>query len=227
MTPPSHKLSPSDFAFLWQECKRCFYLKVVRNFGRPRSGMPGIFSVIDSRMKDCFQGERTERIVEGLPPGTVAFGEKWVQSAPIEIPGRDSTIYIKGKFDTIIRFDDDTYGVVDFKTSAPKKTSIFMYARQLHAYAYALENAAPGKFALSPVTKLGLLVYQPDEFANLGGGSASLKGALTWWEIKRDDAAFMKFLGDIHKVLELEEPPEPNENCLFCQYRDASRQNGL
>ncbi len=227
MTAPTHKLSPSDFAFLWQECKRCFYLKVVRGFGRPRSGMPGIFSVIDSRMKDCFQGERTENIVEGLPPGQVAFGEKWVQSVPIETPGFGSTIYIRGKFDTIIRFDDDTYAVVDFKTTAPKKTSIFMYARQLHAYAYALENPAPDKFALGPVTKLGLLCYQPNEFANLGGGSASLKGSLTWWEIKRDDAAFMKFLNDIHKVLDLPEPPAPSEKCLYCKYRDDSRSNGL
>jgi hypothetical protein len=224
---PTHKLSPSDFAFLWLECKRCFYLKVVRGFGRPRTGFPGIFSVIDSRMKDCFEGERTENMVADLPPGAVAFGEKWVQSAPIEFPGRESSCYIRGKFDTIIRFDDDTYGVVDFKTSAPKKTTTFIYSRQLHAYAYALENAAPDKFALSPVSKLGLLVYQPDEFANHGAGRASLKGSLTWWEIERDDAAFMKFLSDVHRVLELPEPPEPSEKCTFCQYRDASRENGL
>ena len=27
--------APSDFAFLWDECPRCFYLKVVCKQGRP------------------------------------------------------------------------------------------------------------------------------------------------------------------------------------------------
>ena len=27
-----YKLSPSDLTFLWDECQRCFYLKVVRKF---------------------------------------------------------------------------------------------------------------------------------------------------------------------------------------------------
>jgi len=29
------KLSPSDFAFLWEQCKRCFYLKVVHGIRQP------------------------------------------------------------------------------------------------------------------------------------------------------------------------------------------------
>ena len=62
------RLSPSDFAFLWQECKRCFYLKNVVGFQRPRSIMPRIFNVIDAQMKDCFMKMRTEKIAPGMPP---------------------------------------------------------------------------------------------------------------------------------------------------------------
>jgi hypothetical protein len=29
-------LAPSDFAFLWDECPRCFYLKVIRRLDRGR-----------------------------------------------------------------------------------------------------------------------------------------------------------------------------------------------
>jgi hypothetical protein len=221
------KLSPSDFAFLYQECKRCFYLKVVRKFNRPRSAMPGIFSVIDSRMKECFHAERTENIVGDLPPGQVAMGGKWVQSKPIEFPGSDTTIYIRGSFDTVLRFDDDTYAVIDFKTSRVKSSHVFTYSRQLHAYAYALENPAPGKLHLSPVTKLGLLVYEPQDFANLGSGNANLSGALSWMEINRDDTAFLKFLDKVRQILELPEPPPPSEKCLWCKYRDDSRELGL
>lgn len=61
------KLSPSGFAFLWQECKRCFYLKVARNFYRPRTVMPKVFTIIDAEMKKCFSGRRTETIAADMP----------------------------------------------------------------------------------------------------------------------------------------------------------------
>ncbi len=217
------KLSPSDFAFLYQECKRCFYLKVRHQFPRPRTGMPGIFSVIDSKMKDRFMNSRTETATTELPPGKFALSGKWVQSVPIAFEGIEDTCYIRGAFDTVIQFDDGSYGVIDFKTSAVKPSSKFIYARQLHAYAYSLEHAAPGKLELAPVSKLGLLVYEPTGFDHDGDGAATLGGTITWVEIKRDDIAFLKFLREVMTVLTLPDPPPPSEKCLFCQYREATR----
>lgn len=218
------KLSPSDFAFLYQECKRCFYLKVVHGFARPRTTMPGIFSVIDSKMKDRFMNARTETVTVDLPPGEFALSGKRVQSAPIEFEGIEQTCYLRGLFDTVIKFDDGSYGVIDFKTSSVKPTSKFIYARQLHSYAYCLEHAAEGKLALGPISKLGLLVYEPQSFSDDGAGAATLDGSITWLEIKRDDAAFLKFLRELMTVLSLPEPPPPSEKCSFCQYRAATRE---
>ena len=48
------KLSPSDFAFVWRECKRCFYLRVAKGFQRPRPIMPKIFTLIDAKMKTYY-----------------------------------------------------------------------------------------------------------------------------------------------------------------------------
>ena len=79
----SWKLSPSDFAFLWEECKRCFYLKVARGFYRPRTPFPGIFSVIDRLMNEYFNGRPNAEISDTLPPGVVKYGESWVESRPI------------------------------------------------------------------------------------------------------------------------------------------------
>ncbi len=42
------KLSPSDLTFLWDECPRCFYLKVTGRLSRPSTAFPSIFSSIDS-----------------------------------------------------------------------------------------------------------------------------------------------------------------------------------
>lgn len=227
MTRRNWKLSPSDFAFLWEECTRCFYLKVVTDFRRPRPAMPKIFMVIDSEIKTCFAGKRTENVAPGMPKGLVEYGEKWVESKPISIPDRSSTCFIRGRFDTVVKFDDGTFGVVDFKTSERKDEHLPLYSRQLHAYAYALENPAPHQFSLRPITKLGLLVYEPATFSNQVSSNLALAGTLNWIEFPREDDRFLEFLSEVLSVLEQPSPPGGAPSCEFCQYRDTSRRTGL
>ena len=193
----------------------------------PPPAMPKIFSVIDSKMNQCFRGARIESVVPELPGGVVEYGEKWVRSKPIAIPNRSSTCFISGKFDTVIKFDDGTYGVVDFKTSERREEHIPLYSRQLHAYAYALENPAPGELSLNPVSKLGLLVFEPDTFTHASAGNASLVGGLSWIEFPRDDGTFLKFLGRVVSVLDQPAPPGGTPSCPWCQYRDTARRTGL
>ena len=219
------KLSPSDFAFLWQECRRCYYLKVVLGFNRPRSSLPAIFIKIDSIMKRYFAERTTADITPDLPPGKVAFGEKWVQSSPIAVAGHASTCFIRGKFDTVVRFDDGSYGVIDFKTSVTKGHQVNVYSRQLHAYAYALENPAPGKLNLAPVTKLGLLCVEPVDMLSIGEDTYAYKSQPTWIDCPRNDGAFLAFLGEVLDVLDRPDPPEGNPRCGWCLYRHQARRD--
>ena len=227
MTSKNYKLSPSDFAFLWEDCKRCFYLKVAKNFPPPRSIMAKIFTIIDGEMRAYFNGKRLEKIIPGFKPGIVEHGEKWVQSKPISIPNQESTCYVKGKLDTVVKFDDGTYGVIDFKTSQRKSEHIPLYARQLHAYAHALENPAPGQFSAGPISKIGLLVYEPSKFSVDKVDSANLAGGLTWIEIPRNDKKFFDFLKDVMSVIDSPNAPGGTPSCKLCQYRDTSRRTGL
>jgi len=220
------KLSPADFAFLWDECKRCFYLKAARGFPPPSQPFPRIFGIIDEAMKECFEGKRSEAMADGVPAGTVEFGDEWVQSKPFKAKGRSSSCYIRGKFDSVIKLDDGGYAVIDFKTTEVNRAKLAKYSRQLHAYAHALENAAEGALALSPVTSLGLLVYEPGSFVQDGAAKASLKGKLVWHGIERDEKWFQGFLGEILDVLEAAEPPPPSPGCSMCKYREASRKTG-
>jgi len=217
------KLSPSDFAFLWEECKRCFYLKVARDFGRPRSIMPKVFTIIDSQMKEFYEGMRTEEIAEGVPPGVVMCGEKWVESIPIQFDGRTSTCFVRGKFDTIVQFDDGSYGVIDFKTTQAKSEHIPLYARQPHAYAHALENPKIGNFSVSPVSRLGLLVFEPKKYTQGKTGLVGFAGKVSWIEFERDAKSFKKFLEDVLDILELPEPPPHSSVCDWCKYRKETR----
>jgi hypothetical protein len=221
------KLSPSDFAFLWEDCRRCFYLKVVHDIRQPRSPMAKIFIIIDSKMKQYYSDKRTETIADGIPPGRIEYSEKWVESTPLSVPGHESKFFIRGKFDTALHFDDSTYGVVDFKTSERNAEHIPLYSRQLHAYALALENAAPGQLTLKPISRLGLLVFAPKIYTQGKSGMVGLAGKANWIEITRHDDQFMSFISDVLTILEPESPPEPTRDCPWCSYREMSRIKGL
>ena len=212
------KLSPSNFAFLWEECRRCFYLKVARGFLRPRLIMPKIFIVIDSRMNRCFDGARAQEIATGMPSGIVEYGQKWVQSEPIAVPGSSSTCFIRGRFDTVVKFDDGTYGVIDLKTSETKSAHIPLYGRQLHAYAYALEHPASGKLTLFPVTKLGLLYFYPDNINQQSIDRLNYGAEIVWIEVEKNEEDFLRFIDEVLDVLELPKAPKHSLNCQWCSY---------
>jgi hypothetical protein len=180
--------------------------------------MPKIFTVIDSKMKDCLINERTERISSKLAGGVVKFGEKWVESRPISFKNHSTSCFIRGKLDAVVAFDDGTYGVIDFKTSRPSAAHADIYFKQLNAYAYSLQNAALGKLSLSPVSRLGLLVFEPELFLHNGGGSATMAGSLSWIEVRQDSQAFLGLLDGVLNVLERVEAPEPNPECGWCNY---------
>lgn len=216
-------ISPSDLTFLWEECPRCFYLKVMRKFSRPSMPFPKIFTRIDGLMKTYFQERSTHEFSQDLPAGSIRFKDQWVVSRPITMGGQTTTLTIRGKFDCVVNFEDGTYGVVDFKTSEARPEHIPFYSRQLHAYTHALEYPAPMKLGLSPVTRMGLFVVEPTDMIRLPDGRIAYIGNVTWQECPRDDRWFYEFLGDILNVLEQPEPPLSGEACTFCKYREASR----
>ena len=221
------KLSPSDLTFLWDECPRCFYLKVARGFNRPFPPMPKIFNRIDKLMKAFFEGKSTLEISPALPNGVVTMGEQWVTSRPIMLPSHATGCYIKGKFDTLVRFSDSSYGVVDFKTSEAKPEHVAFYSRQLHAYSYALEHAAAGSLSLSPVSRLGLLCVEPVDMDKTSRGQIAYLGDVTWLECPKDYGQFLGFIDAVLGVLEQPSPPACSPDCLWCQYRDAARSTGF
>ncbi|MFN2243826.1 MAG: FAD-dependent oxidoreductase, partial [Anaerolineae bacterium] len=87
--PQTWKLSPSDLTFLWDECPRCFYLKVVHGFPRPRMPLPRIFLQIDALLTAYCQDKPTAHLVPDLPAGVVRHAQRWVTSQPIALPGSE------------------------------------------------------------------------------------------------------------------------------------------
>jgi len=223
----NYQLSPSDLTFLWNECKCCFYLKVRENFRRPSAPFPRIFGLIDRLMKNIYLGNSTKKMTHELPEGKAIMSGRWVNSSPIHLPNHDITCTIRGLFDTVVRFDDGTYGIIDFKTTTPNPEHVDFYSRQLRAYAYALEHAMPGKLHAAPITRLGLLCFDPQRMLEHDEFSLELAGPATWLECPVDEAEFLGFIDEVMTILESPNAPTPDPKCTYCAYRDASRVTGF
>jgi hypothetical protein len=215
----NYKLSPSDLTFLYDGCKHCFVLKVKYGIQQPSIPLPSIFSIIASLQKTCYSGKRTEEFCSSLPPGEVVLGEKWVRSKTIQLSGCKSTCYLSGRFDIVSALDNGAYAILDFKTGNPSEEKSAMYARQLQAYAYSLENPEPGSLELKPITHLGLLYFIPDNCEQIQGEMQNLKGPIKWIPIERDETQFIGFLGEVIKILDGPIPQMDPDNCDWCKYR--------
>tara|TARA_B100000886_G_C20340228_1_gene456320 strand:+ start:225 stop:812 length:588 start_codon:yes stop_codon:yes gene_type:complete len=184
--------------------------------------MPTIFIKIDGIMKDHFEGKSPRDIDPSLPAGKVIFGDRWLQSKTFKDRRTGNSIYLKGKSDTVLGFDDKSFGVVDFKTSSVKDSNVERYSRQLHSYALCLENAAEGKPALAPVSRLGLFVVEPTKLLK-ENKDYYFKNSVSWQEIPRNDEAFFEFLREVTALLSQDKIPAAGNSCSHCNYlREAS-----
>lgn len=206
-----YKLSPSDFAYLYEECKLCYCLKVKHGIYQPSMPMPGVFSAINTRLQGNLIGKNLKTLSKDLPDGEVIIQEGWVES--IVIP--DTAVYIKGKYDLLVKNDDGTHTLVDLKISQPQEDKIEKYKTQLTAYKFALENPKIGR----PVktTKLGLLIFYPDA-VSFEKGTARLDFPPKWLEVPIDEEGFLTFIKSIDKLLS-GPMPEEGKSCKWCQYR--------
>jgi hypothetical protein len=221
-----YNLSPSDLTFLWDDCKRCFYLKVKHNIGY-RGPFPGMFGKMGDLTSNYYLGKPAWEISPDLPAGLVKFREKWVKSAPISFPDTSTQCVIKGRFDAIMAFEDGSYGIIDYKTSDASEEKAAFYSRQLSAYAYALENPAPGALSISPITRLGLFIITPDRFERLPNGELAFVTRTTWMEVPRDDATFLTLLGEVITLLDMPIPPAASDDCGLCNYRRDYNEAGI
>jgi hypothetical protein len=221
-----YNLSPSDLTFLWDGCKRCFYLKAKHNLVY-RGPFPGMFGKMGDLTSNYYLGKPLSEISPELPAGFVKVREKWVKPTPISFPDTSTQCVIKGRFDAIVAFEDGSYGIIDYKTSDASEEKAAFYSRQLSAYAYALENPAPGALSISPITRLGLFIITPHRFERLPNGEIAFITKTTWMDVPRDDVTFLALLREIITLLDKSTPPDPAEDCGLCNYRKDYNEAGI
>src|SRR3990167_9341048 len=181
-----YKLSPSEFAYLYEECKLCYFLKIKQGIERPKSPFPGVFSALNTRLQGALIGNDLRKLSSVLPEGTVESQEGFIESQQVT----NTNVYIKGKYDLLVRQPDNSYLIVDFKISQPSEEKIAKYQTQLQAYHYAFENPSYG--ASKQISKMGLIVMYPDR-AKFENGRAVLDFPPKWLEIDIKKDSFLEF----------------------------------
>ncbi len=178
---------------------------------RPQLPFPGVFSALNTRLQGVLIGKNLQELSPLLPEGIVESQEKFVESQV----ALNTNLYIKGKYDLLVKQADGAYIVVDFKITTPDVEKIAKYQTQLQAYHYAFEF--PTKGEVKHITKLGLVIMYPDQ-VKFEDNQAILNFPPKWLEIdiKRDD--FLKFMEGVNALLEGPVPPE-NPDCKWCEYR--------
>lgn len=205
-----YKLSPSDFAYIWEECKYCFFLKIKEGISRPSMPFPGVFTALNTRIQGSLVGKNLKTLSSDLPDCIVEKQEGFVES--INIP--DTSCFIKGKYDLLCKNEDDTYTLVDLKISIPDEEKIEKYKTQLTAYKFSMENPKYDKPI--KISRMGLLIFYPDTVA-FENNTIDVNFPPKWMEIPMDDEKFISFIKEVDNLLS-GPIPEKNPNCGFCKY---------
>ena len=220
------KIAASTLSFL-SSCDSCIWREqhLVKH---PRGPFPSVFSKIDRLNRDFYDGKSLKTISPDLPDGILQTSELWVQSKVFEFPGH-TPFFIVGKLDALgIRADGQGCILPDFKTIDPKTQHLSHYGLQLGGYSLCLENPAPGKPTLGPVTDMGLLTLMPRLMCASPTGKLGYIVEPNWVPLARDDQGLFAFIFErLLRVLELPEQPDPAPDCEWCHFVDVVGAAGI
>jgi hypothetical protein len=208
-------ISPSDFAFLYDQSKWGFYNKYKNGIKRPTVIMPKIFTLIDHSFKESFLNQNLYSICKDLPDATFRDADKWVVSKEISNPSfPDIKVQIRGKIDAVFAYPDESFAIIDLKTSDVSDQYAEKYKRQLMAYSYAVKNPEDSKaFHLDNLKNTGLLIFDPKKFHIDYNSKGGIKGDIRWLEYELDLDGFESFIVDeVIPLLAGKEPAPTNED---------------
>ena len=146
-----HIINPSELSYI---CNHCAYLK--KNYDLENRGISvGVTQTLDSIEKKFFLGS-TSKISENLPDGEVIDPSNDTFYSKILKDNKGRNFQIKGKGDALIKFNDGTHGIIDYKTSKFKEKNggnyrsdllkkVKEYSHQLHCYALLYSNLETDK----------------------------------------------------------------------------------
>jgi len=208
------KLSRSKIE-LFLSCPRCFWLDFKHGFKRPEEFTGGwIGQKYDPILKQEFdfyrsRGQKPKEIPENFALFTDTAKLKIWRGRGVELKHK-SGLVVYGKIDDLLLDENGHLVPFDFKVSLSQEFKVYQsYQRQLEIYGYLLH-----KIGERVSSKGALYVVKV---------SVDLKNLLTEERACHileplNLEIYDEIIDQISLVLEKERPPEPNENCPYCQW---------
>ena len=156
-----YTINPSELSY---KCDHCAHLK--HNFDLEDRGISaGITGELDSIEKEYFLGS-TKKISPKIPEGEVIDADHLNMSFQSKIlkDNKGRSFRISGKGDALIKFKDNSHGIIDYKTSKFKDkkngerykfldSGIKEYSLQLHCYDLLFSNLENEKATVAKLIK--------------------------------------------------------------------------
>ena len=211
-----YTFSPSEFAFNYAGCKRCYYDQKVNNI-KVSLSFPSIFSKLDILQKNFYHDKSSKVISNDMDPGTIKTDYAKLQKSKILEDNKGRKFQLKGKIDAYIKHKD-SYSIIDFKVTDISEKKIETYTTQLLSYALMFTHPDEKSLKLYPINKLGIFCFEPDVMVDYQN-APNFKMSTKYYPIKRDDNKMINF---ITKVIDLLEGIVPNseEKCSVCEVRN-------
>ena len=213
--------SPSEFAFGFESCKRCYYDKKVSGI-ELKVPFPGIFSKFDSLQKKFYHGKSSKLLSDKLEEGEIVGNFNKRLQSEILYDLKDRPFTMSGYIDGYIKHKD-SFTIVDFKTTKINESKVAAYATQLQSYALMMEKPKEGSLNLSPVKRLGIFCFEPSDITELGINNCNMVMDTQWYDIPRDDKDLIGYITKIQDVLHSKETPESGSSCGICNFRKVMK----
>ncbi len=212
--------SPSEFAFGYAGCKRCYY-DLKKNNIKINLGFPTIFSKIDSLQKKYYHNKSSRDLnTNKLPNGIIKTDYTKLQKSTVLYDHKDRAFQLRGKIDAYI--DHKTFfSIIDFKVTNISEKKSITYMTQLNSYALMFEKPNQNSLKLYPVKNLGIYCFEPNNLKidNL----PQLEMVTQYFAIKRDDDFYLKFITSVIDFLE-GDIPDFTPGCSICDIKSQSFQ---
>ena len=207
--------SPSEFAFGYSGCKRCYYdLKV--NDVRINFGFPSIFSKIDSIQKKFYHNKPSKFLNSNkVPEGIIKTDYAKLHKSEVLYDHKDRAFQLRGKIDAYIDHKD-FFSIIDFKVTNINEKKSLTYMTQLNSYALMFEKPEQNFLNLNPIKNLGIFCFEPNDLKV--SNNPELVMSTQYFEVKRDDNYFFNFITGIIDFLE-GEIPDFSDACSLCNLK--------
>ena len=207
--------SPSEFAFGYSGCKRCYYDLKVNNI-RINFGFPTIFSKIDSIQKKFYHNKSSKYLNSNkVPEGIIKTDYAKLHKSEVLYDQKDRAFQLRGKIDAYVEHKD-FFSIIDFKVTNINEKKSLTYMTQLNSYAIMFEKPDQNYLKLNPVKNLGIFCFEPENLKL--EKTPALEMSTQYFEIKRNDDLYLKFITDVIDFLE-GDIPGLNNNCSLCKLK--------